>query len=1057
VIHSLPNVLGDETYHSEEITVGCRITGGPKHGGRGGDKTLYDIETPAGGFDGEAFLSVWHEAPDWTQAFSTTAEYVQSAIEDVPLQQGEYVLARGVPNTHNGKWYFNVSTVLIRDPSTTIGKSEMRSASECPRIYNLAFEKNVYSPGRYDFSSGSIKGRLVHSLVEYAVKQPEYREKFETGWSEDAMEDCFEEVIDREYSIDLALCRLAWVSANRIKKQAWSAIEPLLTDNEFTETIADADSVTAEVSLSTSTGFNGQVDLLVDGVPYDLKTNYRLSDSQRKKHKFQLRIYLLALLLESLDSGETVAERVAEGVEGVLVYPNLKDADDVVFDQVRLREHDIADIMEMRNEAAVLRDGFGVPTTYGRDCAGCKFKEPTPIGAGTGEEGRLPPPCQYHCQSERRWECFETNDSGEIITQCPLFDECEQRLDFRDPSVTDHYNQLRTALNQERDARSTIGRELDRLDEGTLVRAGLKVPDLSLESLKGQVRLVFTAENVVIPSFTPGTQVRLTHEATDYSQTATYYGHADDTYVFELDGRPTPPFLDPTATFEATRTLSTDTFPRELLSQLDYAQRAEVSPVLEATGPAADAVDQLNPDQIAKIGKYFDNKEVYIDLPVRRDREAVLAELVETLATEHYPVPGGEDEIDGTEQRVLILTDTSQRMDHLTDKFGNTDGVVRMDGFSGNETATITPTTPSHEIYTALRDADVLVSSMRYALADHVFHAMQSGDESTRPHSDRFFDSVVLVGAEILTEPQFLFLRVLGDRVVAVGDTRRYKPKMVSGEAQKSRLNEPYFNRLYRQFANIQSPNSQCLSIPAELTPPMQNALQNLDIQYNEIEGTFEFMNVSGSTSSALTESTISKTVPCQDSEEARFLRLEPVDDIDALQISRQLDQLRTLDAGKLTIRNTYTIQDIQFAVRTNNPINGDQHKIEVNTPLHATPFLHQRLTYNDGEAEAVIQACETYRPDLVVTPFAAQANTLRHLFDKEDMDVPVRLSSETTGDMVETAIISLAASKETQVVSSPVSDIETLYSTLTCAQNVILVGDRSTLERNTLLGKLVV
>jgi len=448
---------------------------------------------------------------------------------------------------------------------------------------------------------------------------------------------------------------------------------------------------------------------------------------------------------------------------------------------------------------------------------------------------------------------------------------------------------------------------------------------------------------------------------------------------------------------------------------------------------------------------------VYIDLPVRRDREAVLAELVETLATEHYPVPGGEDEIDGTEQRVLILTDTSQRMDHLTDKFGNTDGVVRMDGFSGNETATITPTTPSHEIYTALRDADVLVSSMRYALADHVFHAMQSGDESTRPHSDRFFDSVVLVGAEILTEPQFLFLRVLGDRVVAVGDTRRYKPKMVSGEAQKSRLNEPYFNRLYRQFANIQSPNSQCLSIPAELTPPMQNALQNLDIQYNEIEGTFEFMNVSGSTSSALTESTISKTVPCQDSEEARFLRLEPVDDIDALQISRQLDQLRTLDAGKLTIRNTYTIQDIQFAVRTNNPINGDQHKIEVNTPLHATPFLHQRLTYNDGEAEAVIQACETYRPDLVVTPFAAQANTLRHLFDKEDMDVPVRLSSETTGDMVETAIISLAASKETQVVSSPVSDIETLYSTLTCAQNVILVGDRSTLERNTLLGKLVV
>jgi len=1057
MIQTLPALVDEPTHHGEEVTVRCTVRDGPHTGSRGGEKTLYDIDTGGCAFDGPAFLSFWHESPTWTDAFGATPGYIHDTLDEVPLQSGETVLARGVPNLHDDQWYFNVTSVLLRSPETAIGKSEMRTANECPRIYDLAFEKNVYRPGRYDLSPGAVKGRIVHSLVEYAVDQPEYREYFSTGWSDAAIEDCLEEVLDTEYAIDLALCRLAWVSPNQINDHARTAVKALLTDEEFTATIADAESVTAEVSLSSALGFNGRVDLVVDGVPYDLKTSYRASDAQRKKHRFQLRLYLLAFVLESLTPGETLADRIDDGVEGVLVYPSLAETDGVDLERVTLREHDLHAIMEMRNEAAVLREGFGVPTTYGRECAGCTFKEATAVGSGETADEVLPAPCQFYCQSERRWECFETDADGQVITQCPLFDECDQRLEFRAPAVTDHYNQLRTALNSERDARHELGVELDHLARETLVRAGLLLPDLALQSVQGQRRLRFTTEQAVVPAFKPGAKVRLYHADTEYYQTATYYGHDDDAVVFELDGHPNLAFLDPTATFEAKRTVSNDTFPRDLLSQLDYAQRAEVTPLLESAGKAGDALEHLPTTRLAAVTDHLDNKEVYIDVPVRQDRSATVVELVDHVCTAPLPTPGGDEPVPADEQRVLVLSTTPAITDTIADRIGDHEGVVRMDGFAGTAAETVTPAMSSHDIYTAIDDSRVVLSSTRYALADHVFHGMRSGDRDARPHSDRFFDAVVLVGAEPLTEPQFHFLRVLGDRIVAIGDTRRPGPEMVSGEARESRLSEGYFNRLYRRFANIENPDSQSLAVPAELPGPMADAFSGLDIHTTRIQGSVDFVAADGSAATALTETNMEYRVPCRESGSgARFLRLEPAEEVDALQIAHALDDIRTLDADALTIQNEYTIQDIRFTVLTNNPIDGDHHRLEVNVPIRATPFLNRLLTHNPEEAAAVVDACMDRDPDVVVTPFVAHANTVRDRLADADSDVPVRLPHELTGDYYDTAVVSLGVSDPTRVVSPPISEIEVLYTVLTAAKHSILVGDRETLERNSVLKSLL-
>lgn len=1060
MIHRAAELVNDPEYHDRELTVRCSVTDGPRRGSRGGSKTLYPIRTSGERNAEEAFLSIWHETPAWSDVIGETSTVVRNVLSDIPLQAGEDVVARGIPNRHEEKWYFNVGEVLIRDPETTIGKSEMRKASECPRIYNLSFEKNVYSSGRYDLSEGAIKGRIAHSLVERAVDDPDYRGNFETGWSEEDIAACLEKLIENEYAVELGLCRLAWVSTNRITEHTRDSVYPLLQDEQFTDTIASAEEVKAEVQLSESLGFNGRVDLLVDGVPFDLKTTYHLTDVKRRKHRFQLRMYLFALLLESIEPGERIDDRLAEGVTGVLLYPNVEGESGVLKNRVELARDHIEEILHLRNEAATLRDAFGVPTTYGRDCEGCSFKSPTYIGGQNGNRGagQLPPPCQFYCQSERRWACFETDESGEVISQCPLFEECEQRLDFRDPNVTDHYNQLRSALNSERDARQQLGTDLDRLDDTTLTEAGLRLPELKLQSLQGRRRLAFTSETTVVPAFAPGTRVRLAQAGTEYYETATYYGRVDDRYVFQLPAQPVAAFLNPEATFEATRTVSTAEYPRTLLGQLDYAQRAEVAPLLETSGTAGDAIAELGPDTPESVSEHVSNKEVYIDIPVRTDRITLVCKLVSTLASTDYPHPNDPAEtVPRSEQRVLVLCESPRVTDRIEESLGGTSGIARMDGFAGGAGTPVMPDEGGHEVYSTLRDSSVLLSSIRYALAENVFHSMRSGDPDARPHSTRFFDAVILVGAETLAEPQFHFLQVLGDRVVAIGDTRRHGPEFVSGEARESGLGEAYFNRLFRRFAIIESESSQSIRVPAEMTGPMAEAFAELETPLTSVEGGVEFVGVEGTTEAAVAETTVTFHVdPGESGGKARFVRLRPETTVDAVQISHQLDQLRNLDANELTIRDTYTIQDIQYEVLTNNPIEGDRHRLEVNVPVEATPYLYRRLTRNEAEAGKVAEACTDRDVDVVVTPFVAHASAIRDRLEEADMDVPVRLPKQLTGEQTGTVVVSLAVAGSDRFVPPPVSDIETLYTLLNAGRTTIVVGDRDTLEHNSVLGDVI-
>lgn len=1056
-MYSASTLVGDKSYNDEEVTVRCTVKDGPKGGDRRGNKTLYELSVSQTEFDGKAFLSFWNSDPEWTDAFGETESYVLDAISNVPLETGEIVVARGIPKTHKGKWYFNVTSVIIRQPETSIGKSEMRTASECPRIYELAFDKNVYSSGSYDLSSGAIKGNIVHDFLEYAVKSDEYRGLFDLGWDESDIDNCFEEVLNQEYSIELALCRLAWVSTNHIKENAIGAIENIVNDNKFQEIISKGDKIETEIALSDATGFNGRVDLVVDGVPYDFKTHYRVSESEIEKHRFQLRVYLLAFLLGTLEAGEAVTDRIEEGVKGVLIYPSRADINGVHYEHVRLRERDVADILRMRNEAVVLREGFGTSTTYGRDCEGCSFRDSTILGKGESESKTLPSPCKFHCQSERRWDCFETNDTGDIVSQCQLFGECDQRLDYRNPEHTDHFNQLRNALNDERDARRQLGVSLDRLSNETLEQAGLRIPDLTINTLDGGQRLILDNDSGVVPSFNPGSSVRLSRKNSEQYLSMIYHGTTGSEIIFELSENPSSGFLDPMATYVATRTLSTAQFPRNLLEQVDYVQRSGISPLLDRQNAASDARETLSPSNLEKVEKYLDREGVYIDVPVRRDRSKLISELTQMVASASLQVSIQEQTIPEKEKRILVLNGIPELTDEIVDQLNGLSGVVRMDGFSDPEVSSVTPKMSSHEIYEALDNSRVVVSSINYALSDDVFHAMETGDNDVRSHSEKFFDKIVLVGIDTLTEPQFHFLRSLADQFVSIGDIHRRGPELVSGKARESPLGDMYFSRAFKHYSSVDSNSQISLQVPAELPGELEEIFNRLDFDTEQIPGSIDFVDSGGETATAISSTTINEIVPRGDeSNEARFIRLKPVENVDALQITHQLEQLRTLDAGDLTIQNEYTIQDIRFKVLTNNPIDGDAHRLEVNVPVESTPYLHRHLLENRSEAEKVIDICQTEQPDMVVTPFVAHANAIREGLQKEEIDIPVKLPSEIDGNIMDKVVLSTAVADEKRAVSPPVNEIETLYTLLNAGQALIIVGDRNTLERNSVFRSIL-
>lgn len=1043
----------EKAFKDKELTVRCEVTGIPSTGTAGGEKTLYPVDDPTTRLDETVLLSLWHEDSDWGR-LEETEKAVQNLIDMAPLKRGEELLVRAIPVYREDKWYLNVTSVFVRNPDMTIGKSEMRSTNECPRIYDLRYRKNVFNPKRYDISKGAVKGKIAHRALEHAIDDPNFAANFESGWTDADIKALMETVVEESFSMEMTLCRLAWVSTNDIKEFAENSVRSLLQDSAFTKLVRGTKNLEIERTIGEAYGLNGRVDLMIDGSPLDLKTNYFLEDGMKQQHRFQLRLYLFGLLLENLDQGVGLVEVLEDLPPGVLIYPNLKSESEPVYERVELEHHHIVDIMELRNQAATLRDSFAVPTTYDRDCSGCYFKDEDTIGSGAAAGQTLPSACKFHCQSERRWPCHETNNDGEVTTECPLYHECDQRLEYRNPSVTDHYNQLRSALQKEKQARKDAGKTMVRMTNEVLENAGMQLSDLSFETELSNRRVLYTGDSV--RQLEPGVTVRISPNSGDTYSVATYCGSQDGGHVFEFDGSPSDRYKHPDVTYRARKAIESASLPRRLLSELDYAQRTGIDPRLRESGEITPNPERISPDSIDDIQDYLNNRQIFVNFPARASRLAKLTQLVREVTQAPVQSLDG-DSISHDDRRVLVLGGRLHEIGTVADHLVDGNEVIRVDGFVDRENS-YGPGSNSHQLYNAIQDSNVIVSSAQYALQEGVFHSMTSGDKSDRPHSNRFFDVVVILGAETLTEPEFIFLRELGDRTVAVGDVNRESPEMVSEEAREKGLAESYYVNAHKRFSTISSDSATSISIKGEASTTIAEFFDPLGIDLDGIGGSASFHNVAGEEHQAGEYMTIERRIHAAgETEEPRDILLEAVDRGDALYVASQLDDLNALNASELRIGQIYTFGDARFRVE-NNDIAPDRdvgHVITVDISLSQTPYFTRRLISNPKEAREVAELAAEQDPSVVVTPFEAQAIAINSELDDLGSSVPVVTPDALEGEVAESAIVSLTVANDDKIVRPPVSNIETLYTLLTAGESVTIVGDGNTLKRNTLTERL--
>ena len=1072
MLYDLATIYDDyERFEGQEVTVRCRVRSGGIPGENKGQKIRYEIDDPRGNLDIPAYLSFWYENPE-IPGISKTAEYILGILGggsgrgDPVLNKGESVLIRATPNisTRNGEreLFLNVTSVLVRSPELQIGKGEMAVRSSCPRRYYLTFVKKVYNPR--SLNESRFRGNVVHRVAERAVTDS-YERFVDQSWTKDDVDSYVDDVLDDEFGIRMAQLVVSGIGLNG-RDYAKEALHRLFTSEEFCTRLAAADKsdIVTEQSLADEYGYRGDVDLVIDDTPYDFKTSLHVNADS---HARQLKLYLFGLLLERADVGEDVLETIDAVPEGYIVYPNLKETDEVQFESVTLDRSDVKDLLELRNAVADARDPFGPPSPYNRDCEGCRLRDEDELVSSNKsarqERGSLPSACKFHCQTERRWSCYEVTPDGGTTSQCTLFDECEERLEFRDPDKVDHYNELRSALSSEERARRTASDLLDQLDDSVLERSGRLVTGLSFDGASIATAR-FEIDHPQIPAFTPGDTVLLEPETEGIAaKRVTFLGVDGGMFRFQFDVGQSLQFLRDDVTYRAKKTFEPEHVSRKFLPYLDYAQRRDHNRRFEHEQKTEGSTGEnaIDIDEPGEIASHLDNTELFAHVPVRPDRTSILGSLVESTVTAQLPaIPGTSNSTEGTvpeeHQRTLILGATPELVD-LAERALPDGAHYRMDNGGTGESA-IRESDSYHQIQQRWNESTSLLSSVQYALNTERFHSLVEGAYSDRDHSVRFFDTLVLLGADQVTEPEYLFLSDLADRVVSIGDTHGLGPSMVSPEAVERGLDQSYFSWAYGRYASLPVDNAVSLLFTGETNEFVQS-LYPRDT-WTDSDTEFSFLEIEGGETIAAEDFEIRTSVRAREG-----LPQELVFDVsdttaNPFIIQSKLESRDYLDATLLRQGEVVNIDDIPMLLESKRSLdeerNATHHRVVVKTDAAQTPEFTRSFLYNRPEAKIVAQVAEDYDPEFIVTPFETHANELRQRLEEQAVSVPVKLPEQLGAGVAGTAIVSFGVSNDLGILRPPLNQPEMLYRLLSCAEDILLIGHGPTLRSKRDLEELV-
>lgn len=1060
MLYNLAEINGDiARFSGKEVTVRCKLIGDSHRGHRGGEKVLFEADDPTGNLDVDTLISFWLDKPSG-EIFGDlrqTEQYVIDSLSNgsnsaLSLPRGETLLVRGIPKVANRKGgrrlYINVTSTVIRAPELQIGKNELRTQKACPRRYYLRYVKKVYN-GESSLNKYRFRGDAIHLALEQAVENN--LSKFvDNEWTETEIIYFINNLMDSEMGIRQAKLSIAGIGL-QIKKDVEEIVVRLFTDDQFCDHINSGTAIETERPLSEKYGYNGTVDLIIDDIPYDLKTTWKLNQNKREKHQRQLRLYLFVLLLERLEPGENLVDALDSKNVGYLVYPNLENSDTVRITRVELKLDHIADLINSRNQVAASRNSFGPPSPYNRECEGCNYRTEQTVST-TGDT--LSPACTFHCQNERRWPCYEFDKERGVTSECTLFEECEQRLEYRDPGETDHYNALRSALQSEREARTTANDLMESVDREALLRCGRLIDGLQISG-GNNLGLLYETNDEVVPAFTAGDIVRL-EPAVDGKpgKDVPYLGQDDDSYLFGFDTLD-PAFMNDDIEYRVWYGFDPDIVKRRYLPYLDYAERRESNPRFEhQESGRGDGLISI--EGTATVEEYLNMKEIFIDLPTRTDRQPVLAGLIGALTSSEYPHPSAEGIVPEQGRRALILCQTPDqaRTAHKA-TFG--DNHYRMDGFTSGPN-TIYKGLDREEIQKRLLKSRSIISTVQYALSSKHFHELVEGKFGNRDHSKNFFDIVVLIGAERVTEPVYLYLRDVADRVVSIGDIHGHGPEMVSSEASDRGLDRSYFEWAHHRYATVPVEEAVSLRFSGHGNQFIREMFE--DESFDELNATLSFFGIEGTESTGTDEMTLRAAIRARSGIGKDLVFDVTHTSANPFEVQRAFVEREYLDATNLPGSGSMLIDDYPLQLTEKQPLeeaeNPSSHRVTIKANPDAIPAFSEAFLYNRPEATIVAKLANEYDPDIIVSPFEAHANEIVSQLKSEGVDIPVVLPRALDGAIVDRAIVSFAVANDAGILHPPLTDPDTLYALLSCANDLLMVGNEKTLRSKDAIEKLV-
>lgn len=1009
----------------------------------GGGKYLLDLVTP---HKENVKLAIWEAPPSWIP-YPETSEYLlnilsgndEEALQILRLYRpSEMVYFEGYLILQNDVIWINIERILIASPDIAVGPREIIGILSCQRKYYLEYVKNVGGNILKRPNKNITRGNIIHEILEHVACDGSLQSLslLSYGEKKEKIRELIRDQFTGKYRMDAALHLLAKTPLNDVEKDVTNRLISAFGDNELNSLFNDK-TIRTEWRINRISGFSGIIDFLVDGHPVELKSATRVSSD----HILQLKVYLVSTLLEfGIDNG-------------YLIYPTRTDAHDgegaSKIHQLSLTNEDIDEILYARHLVLLQRTGIVLPTTLNRNCADCRYH--------TEAEHPLRnfwPACQYYCQTERHWNCYEVDSVGQISDECPLLDTCPVRLQYFAIEGIDHFNKLRRAIIAENEELFRLSRLLRVKSDKILRACGQKVKNLTLKEIDGNLFCFQSSESMPCLDCTTGDQVILsTEDGLRYTGT---YMRSGGNFVFILfSGTLQDSFFEKNNRFTLTRDYSENQSMRSLLKVIDYIQRGIRHPIQPYSKGKISEKQNINPYRAEDVVKALDKK--YLCAVQTTHQTNTIEQCSDIITNLKKPY------------RILLVFRDSVEIDSfihtypvkhellVIDRVQNFEKGVKVHAISGKNSC--------EDIAEKIELSPIILTRKGFLQSSNFFEMLQFTKRKIP------FDYVIATNSEEYYEPQIQYLRNLGTKMVLIGDAFRAYTPIRSSEARKLGLGFGPFRQIVRYDSYFISDHFSVYSEPFSYLPcQIVNAFKNtsLNVPAKEHDGSIAFLNVNGKESGDDNVHFIS-SLKMSPSGGSKFrVLITPQDDVSLSCLNEMMNKLALEKFDLLKEGNRITIGETEFVVKALYPLgeiseSGENVEVVVEIPIQFSETLEELMYSNHSEAEKIIDLIQNMdfadqSRCAVITPFINQSSCIRSLlFENNLTEIPVLLPYQAGKTSYDIVIVSFVCAGKERILRYPLTQPEVLYSILTSAtEQLILVGSEETMKQSRILREII-